>query len=81
MCFACCMCPTCVLGPCASQKRALNPWNWNYRWLGANTQTLGAKPRSVQEQQVLLTPKPSLQPPNSTSKLILLFLLMALEEP
>ena len=43
-------------------QKLLDPMYWSYRWFWATTWVLGTEPGPLQEQQVLLTPEPPLQP-------------------
>lgn len=38
------------------------PWNWSYRWLWAALSVMGVKLGPAEEQLMLLTPEPSLNP-------------------
>ena len=63
-CFACIyVCVLCVcLLPVKVRKGQWIPWGWIYRWLWAAMWMLGIKPSPLEEQPVLLTAEPSLQP-------------------
>lgn len=54
-----CLCITCVPAVFGGQKRELDPWNWNYRWLWATVSVLGMDQWSLEEQPVLLTAEPA----------------------
>lgn len=44
------------------RRRQHIPWNWSNRQLCGITWVLGTKPKSLQEQQVMLSAVPSLHP-------------------
>ena len=44
--------------------RGLIPWNWSYRQLRTAMWLLGFEPKPLEEQSVLLSSEPSLQPPS-----------------
>lgn len=55
------MCPECVLVPTEALRGLRSPWNWSYRQL----QSCGCwelNPSPLEEQRVLWTTEPSLQP-------------------